>query len=112
MFKQIVLLCLPVGRFASDLGQILLPLTDLCPDLCQRYLLMSGSIRMKPAQQVFITRQTWSYAICMYGYLQTDILIGGVTVRGCSLMLYVQVKEGLCCCLCSVRGPNIERGEL
>lgn len=60
MFKQIVLLCLPVGRFALDLGQILLPLTAAWPNLCQRYLLMSGNIRIRPVQQVFITLQTWS----------------------------------------------------
>lgn len=60
MFKQIVLLCLPVGRFALDLGQILFPLTAAWPNLCQRYLLMSGIIRIRPMQQVFITLQTWS----------------------------------------------------
>lgn len=111
MFKQIVLLCLPVGRFASDLGQILLPLTAARPDFCQRYLLMSESIRIRPTQQVFITRQTRSYAVCMYRYLQTDILIVGVTVRGCRLMLCVQVKESLCSCLCPLRGPNTERAD-
>lgn len=97
MFKQIMLLCLPVGRFASCLGQILLPLTAARPNLCQRYMLMSEGIRIRPAQQVFVTQQTWSHAICMYSYLQTylhvqifankDILIRGVTVRG----------AGLCC---------------
>lgn len=36
VFKQIALLCLPVGRYASELGLILLPLTAAYPSLCQR----------------------------------------------------------------------------
>lgn len=107
-----MLLCLPVGRFASDLGQILLPVTAAQPELCQSYLLMSESIKIRPVQWVFITQQTWSYAICMYRYWQTGILIGAVTVRGCRLRLCVEVKGGLCSCLCSLSGPDIGRGEL
>lgn len=58
IFKQIMLLCLPVGRFASGLGHILLPLTPAQPTLCQKHLLMAESIRIRPAQQVFITQRT------------------------------------------------------
>lgn len=107
MFKQIVLLCLPVGRVASDLGQILPPLTAAQTSLCQRYLLMSESIRIRPVQRVFITQQTWSCAICVYRHLQMGILIGAVTVRECRLRLWVQVKGGLCSCLHSLSGPDM-----